>query len=147
MLDWASAHMYEILSAAIPLLPLLAAFWIALGFIFGWNRLEAGEKQTSRAAVWAISVSFLLILLLDILVLVKGSPGTVQLLEWLHSERYHINISFLLDGKSLTIGTLAGFITLIVTRFSVNYLHREAGFQRFFKNRTVCMYRRNMENQ
>ena len=24
--------------AVIPLLPLLAALWIAVGFIFGWNR-------------------------------------------------------------------------------------------------------------
>jgi NADH:ubiquinone oxidoreductase subunit 5 (subunit L)/multisubunit Na+/H+ antiporter MnhA subunit len=111
---------------------LLAALWIATGFIFGWNRLEAGEKQTSRAAVWAISVSFLLVLLLDTLVFVHGSPGTIQLLEWLHSEKYRINISFILDYKSLVMGTLVGFISLVVMRFSVNYLHREAGFQRFF---------------
>ncbi len=128
MPDWVVESMIAILVA----LPLLAALWIAIGFIFGWNRLEAGEKETSRVAVWAVAISFLLVLLLDVVVFVQGSPGTIHLLEWLHSEKYRINISFILDYKSLVMGTLVGFISLIVTRFSVNYLHREAGFQRFF---------------
>lgn len=128
MPDW----IFRAIISAIPLLPLLAALWIAIGFIFGWNRLEAGEKETSRVAVSAISLSFLLVLVLDALVIINGSPGTVQIAEWLHSQYFHINISFLVDYKSLVMATLVGFITLIVTRFSVNYLHREEGFQRFF---------------
>ena len=34
----------------IPLLPLLAAAWIAIGYIAGCNRGEAGERQTSTTA-------------------------------------------------------------------------------------------------
>ncbi len=56
----------------------------------------------------------------------------VVLLPWLHSGMYTASISFTLDALSLSMATLVGVITLLVTRFSVNYLHREAGFQRFF---------------
>ena len=128
MADW----IIRSIVLAIPLLPLLAALWIAIGFIFGWNRLEKGEKETAGVAVGAITLSFLLILALDVLVYIEGSPSTVQIVPWLKSQNYLINISFILDYKSLVMATLVGFITLIVTRFSVNYLHREAGFQRFF---------------
>ncbi len=127
-----SEWLLKTIIAAIPLLPLLAALWIAIGFIFGWNRLEKGEKETSRVAVTAITLSFFCVLALDVIVYLQGSPGTVQFVQWLKSEHIQINLSILLDYKSLVMGTLVGFITLIVTRFSVNYLHREAGFQRFF---------------
>ncbi len=128
-----SLPLLKVILGLIPLLPLLAALWIAIGFIFSWNRGESGEKQTSAVALGAISLSFLLILALDVFALVKGLPSaTISLGEWLSSGEYHINISFIMDYKSLVMATLVGFITLIVTKFSVNYLHREAGFQRFF---------------
>ena len=119
--------------ALIPLLPLLAALWVAVSFIFFKNRGETGEKHISRIAVGAISLSFIFVLVLDVYSLINGIPNkTFVLGEWLSSGIIHININFLLDYKSLIMATLIGFITLIVTRFSVNYLHREAGFQRFF---------------
>ncbi len=121
------------LLALIPLLPLLSALLIAIGFIFSFNRGESGEKLTSRLAVGAISISFILILTLDLLVIFSESQTkSIVLGEWLSSGKYQINISFILDYKSLVMATLIGFITLLITRFSVNYLHREAGFQRFF---------------
>ncbi len=117
----------------IPLLPLLAALIISVGFIFSWNRGEAGEKITSLLALGSISLSFVLILAVGAYTMVSGFPSeTIKLGEWLSSGQYHIEFSFLLDYKSLVMVSLIGFITLIITRFSINYLHREEGFQRFF---------------
>lgn len=118
--------------ALIPLLPLLAALWIAIGFIFGWNRLEKGEKETANVSVIAIGLAFLLMLVVDIAVFTDKLPQDIQLGTWLSTGHYQVNISFLLDTSSLTMATLIAFISLLITRFSVNYLHREAGFQRFF---------------
>ena len=118
--------------ALIPLLPLIAALWISIGFIFAWNRGEKGEKETARISLFAISLSFLLVLGLDIAALMGELPKEVRLGTWLSSGKIQIHISFLLDTLSLTMATLVGFITLIVTKFSISYLHREAGFQRFF---------------
>ncbi|RTZ64921.1 MAG: hypothetical protein DSZ29_04920 [Aquificaceae bacterium] len=124
MLNWSIA--------LIPLLPLLAALWIAIGFIFGWNRHEKGEKETAVVSLYAIGISFLLVIGLDVAAVSGVLPTEVRLGTWLSSGRYHINIGFLFDTLSLTMATLVGFITLIVTKFSIDYLHREAGFQRFF---------------
>ncbi|MEE9310154.1 MAG: proton-conducting transporter membrane subunit [Cocleimonas sp.] len=123
----------KIVLALIPLLPLLSAFIIAIGFIFSWNRGESGENLTSRLALASTSLSLLLVLGLDGYILATGAPSeTIKLGTWLSSGQYHIDISFLLDYKSLIMATLIAFITLIVTRFSINYLHREEGYQRFF---------------
>ncbi len=117
----------------VPLLPLLAALWIAIGYIFGDNRGEAGEKQTSRIALIASGLSLLLILAIDVVSLNYGmAPGQVVLGEWLAVGDYQVNISFTLDTLGLMMTTLVALIAFLTLRFSVNYMHREAGFQRFF---------------
>lgn len=116
----------------IPGFPFLAALWIVIGFIFGWNRGEKGERETAFVAVTANTLSLLGMLALAIYDAVAGAPGHVMLFPWLHSGEYHAFVSFTLDKLSLSFGVVIATITLLVTRFSVNYLHREIGFQRFF---------------
>lgn len=116
----------------VPALPMLAALWIALGYVLGFNRDEAGEKDTARTSMTAASLSLILMLALDAMALAYGAPGTVRLGSWLDSGDYHVTVSFGLDQLGLVMGTLVALICLLVLRFSVNYMHREAGFQRFF---------------
>jgi NADH:ubiquinone oxidoreductase subunit 5 (subunit L)/multisubunit Na+/H+ antiporter MnhA subunit len=113
-------------------LPLLAASWIAIGFSFGWNRGEKGERETSRVALVASGLSLLLIILLDIQALVDGVVPQLTLGQWFASGDIAINLSFTLDRLSLIMTTLIATITLLTLKFSINYMHREAGFQRFF---------------
>lgn len=112
--------------------PLLAAFWIMFGFVMGWNRQEPGEKETAVVAVWSGSLSALSLITLSLYSLLQGVPGTLLVFDWLHSGAYSVSFSLLLDSLSLVTGTVFSLVILLVTRFSVNYLHREAGFQRFF---------------
>lgn len=116
----------------VPVLPWFAALWIALGYVLGFNRGEAGEKDTARTSLTAISLSLLLMLALDALALMYGTPGQIRLGSWLHSGDYQVAVSFGLDVLGLSLGTLVALVCLLVMKFSVNYLHREAGFQRFF---------------
>ncbi|MCK5903602.1 MAG: hypothetical protein KAG28_10710, partial [Cocleimonas sp.] len=118
--------------ALIPLLPLIAALWIAIGFIFDWNRNEKGEKETATVSLYAIGLALFLIVLLDIAFLLDQLPQKIILGTWLSTGDYQLHIGFLFDYLSLTMATLVGFISLMITKFSINYLHREAGFQRFF---------------
>ena len=118
--------------ALIPLLPLFATLWIAIGFIAGWNRNEKGEKETARVSLIAITSTFFLVILADINALSDNLAPDIHLGTWLNTGDYQININFLLDPLALTMATLVSFISLLVTKFSINYLHREAGFQRFF---------------
>ncbi|WGZ94645.1 MAG: proton-conducting transporter membrane subunit [Candidatus Thiothrix putei] len=115
----------------IPGLPLLAAVLVALNRVLRWNRCEASERLSSQLVLGAGLLSLVLVLWADVQYLLHGSQH-VMVLPWLHSGVYNASISFMLDGLSLSMSTLVAVITLLVTRFSVNYLHRDCGFQRFF---------------
>ena len=132
--------MHNLLSSVwlIPLVPLLAAAWIALGYIFKMNRGEAGEAQTSQTALTASALSLLLILALDVFALLYGTPGQIKYGPWLESGDYQVFISFTLDALGLVMTTLMALISLLTIKFSVNYLHREAGYQRFFIS--LCVF-------
>lgn len=136
----AGEAMHNFLSSVwlIPLVPLLAASWIALGYIFKFNRGESGEAQTSQTALTASTISLLLILALDGFALMYGEPGQVKYGTWLASGNYQVFISFTLDTLGLVMTTLMALISLLTIKFSVNYLHREAGYQRFFI--TLCIF-------
>jgi len=117
----------------IPLLPLWSAAWIALTYLFAGNRGEAGERQTAEIAQAAGVLTLLLVLLIDLQALWQGAtPGQLWLGTWLESGQLSIQLSFTLDSLGLVMATLVSAIALATLRFSVNYLHREAGFQRFF---------------
>jgi NADH:ubiquinone oxidoreductase subunit 5 (subunit L)/multisubunit Na+/H+ antiporter MnhA subunit len=116
----------------VPALPLWAAVWIALGYVLGFNRNEAGEKDTARTSLTAITLSLVLLLGVDGIALIYGEPGPITLGHWLRSGNYQVAISFGLDSLGLIMGTVVALICLMVMKFSVNYMHREAGFQRFF---------------
>ena len=123
----------------IPLLPVLAALWIALGYLTGRNRGEAGERQTSRVAVWSVLLSLLGLLWLDAQALLAGAaPGHIMLADWFGVGEVQFHISFLLDAFALGMATLVALLALLALRFSVNYMHREAGFQRFFM--ILCLF-------
>ena len=115
-----------------PLLPLLAAAWIGIGIVARVNLGEAGEKQTSLVMSIASGGALLLLLLLDLLAVINGPPGKIHLLGWLQVDEYSIDLAFILDGFALAVATLVALIAFLSIRFSINYLHREAGFQRFF---------------
>jgi NADH:ubiquinone oxidoreductase subunit 5 (subunit L)/multisubunit Na+/H+ antiporter MnhA subunit len=118
--------------ALVPVLPLLAALVIALLHLAGLARGEAGEPLTARVTLIGAGLAFLVLLGLDASALVQGAPGQVVLGDWFASGGLHVPLSFTLDGLSLGFGSLVGFIALVTLKFSVNYMHREAGFHRFF---------------
>ncbi|MDO9225712.1 MAG: proton-conducting transporter membrane subunit [Pseudomonadota bacterium] len=120
------------LAALVPALPLLAALLIALLHLAGPARGEAGETLTARITLAASGLSLLTLFGLDALALITGAPGQVRLGDWFASGAFRLPLSFTLDGLSLGFATLVGLIALVTLKFSVNYMHREAGFHRFF---------------
>lgn len=116
----------------IPLLPLLAAGWIGLCMVVGWLAGEQGERMTARVALAAVLIPLLLLLLLDISALFRTAPEQLVFGSWLASGEYRILISFTLDAFGLSMATLVALICLLTLGFSVDYMHREAGFRRFF---------------
>lgn len=116
----------------IPLLPLLAAGWIGVCLVAGWQAGEAGERWTARGALIGVFIPLLLLLLLDVTAMLEAAPGQLLFGSWLASGDTQVMISFTLDPLGLSMATLVALICLMTLRFSVNYMHRESGFQRFF---------------
>lgn len=124
--------MPEIFAWLIPVLPMVAGLLIALDYVLHGNRGEASEPLSSRLALAASGVSLLLLLALDLQALLDTAPGTLAWGDWFASGKIAIPLSLTLDPLGLTMGTLVALIALLTLRFSVHYMHREAGFQRFF---------------
>ncbi len=122
----------------IPLLPLLAAVGITLRIISGHDRGDLAEPLSARIAIYSAGTALLLLLGLDVLALAVGAPGHVRVGTWFSSGAIQLPVSFTLDALSLSIATLVAFISTLTLIFSRNYLHREAGFHRFFLG--MCLF-------
>jgi len=117
----------------VPALPLSAVLIIGSRVLLGRTSGDAAEPLTASLASLAALGGLLLLLAIDGLALWHGSiPGHRVLGIWFASGNWQGTISFLLDQLSLSISTLTALIGWLVVRFSTNYLHREAGFHRFF---------------
>lgn len=122
----------EFLIVLIPLFPLLAAIFIGLGNLFGQITGESGESTTSNAATGAITMSCILALILLGADMFGKNAATYTIGQWLGSDNLEIQVVFITTGFNTVITALFAILLFIVTRFSVNYMHREAGFHRYY---------------
>ena len=120
------------LAELIVLPPFLAAALLAAGIVSGRIAGESSERATSRIALFAVTLSCLATFLAVALKLTSTLPDHIVLGRWLSSGTYRINLSFSFDALSLTMASLVAVLSVLVLRFSVNYMHRESGFHRFF---------------
>lgn len=118
--------------ALVPVLPLLAALLITVLFLAGRIRGEEGELLTAPITLTAILPAFALVLAFAVQGLFLDWPGRVRLGIWFAGGDWLVPLSFTLDGLSLGFGAVVAFIALVTLKFSVNYMHREVGFHRFF---------------
>jgi NADH:ubiquinone oxidoreductase subunit 5 (subunit L)/multisubunit Na+/H+ antiporter MnhA subunit len=116
----------------IPLFPLITASCLGGLHLFGVIEGEKSERFTARVANYAVGLSCLIALLLLGQDCWFGNKAVLTLGNWLHVDDLVIQISFFTNGFSLKLVVLFALLLCVVMRFSVNYLHREAGFHRFF---------------
>lgn len=83
-------------------------------------------------ANYAIGLSCLLALALLGTDLFSQNNDVLIVGEWLNVNDLSIQLRFFTHGFSLKLAALFSILLFIVTRFAVNYMHREAGFHRFF---------------
>lgn len=115
----------------IPLLPLLAA--IVIGGLHFCRLLdgEGGEKTAARIASLAIGLSLAIALALSIGLWFYQAETPIFACNWLKAGSLVIDFKLTGGGFNLALAALFGALLFIVTRFSINYLHREPGFYRF----------------
>ena len=122
----------DALVALIPLLPFIAAALIGVGQLSGVLRGEASESTTAIIATWTISMSCLLALVLLGADLLNKNTGQLNVGQWLSSDTLSIPVNFITTGFNVRLAALFSVLLVIIMRFSINYMHRERGFHRFF---------------
>lgn len=122
----------DYLAVFIPLLPLIAAVIIGFGHLFNYINGREDEWITVRIAKVAITLSCFLAIALLISDLMGKNSGSFSVGEWLASEHLIVEINYITSGFSVIVAALFSIILAIIVRFSVNYIHKESGFHRFF---------------
>lgn len=122
----------------IPLLPLIAAAIIGFGILF--NRINGKKDEPISASVAknAITLSCLIAIGLLVTDLYGINPNYITLGKWLDSGNFVVELNFITTGFSIIAAALFSVILVIIARFSINYIHAESGFHRFFF--VLCLF-------
>lgn len=120
------------LGILIPLLPLIAAATIGIGHWSGLIHGAAGEEPAAGLALWSVAMSALLSITLLVSDLMGINSGYLVLGDWLTSDKWVVEINFITGGLNVGLAALFSLLLTCVVHFSVNYMHKEAGFIRFF---------------
>ncbi|EYF02946.1 proton-conducting transporter transmembrane domain-containing protein [Chondromyces apiculatus] len=91
------------------------------------------ERVVSRVVLAALTLSALSSLVVwGCAVIAPDAFLAVDVGHWFKTREYEFDLVLLIDRLSSTMMLLVSLIALVVGRFSIAYLHREAGFTRFF---------------
>jgi NADH:ubiquinone oxidoreductase subunit 5 (subunit L)/multisubunit Na+/H+ antiporter MnhA subunit len=118
------------LATAVPLWPLVAFAVLGSVMLVATTPRERTVVRCALGALWlslGCSVATAAGLALS-----HRDALEVEVGQWFASGDYTFRVSLLIDQLSVTMMVLTSAITLLIGRFSVNYLHREPGFARFF---------------
>ncbi|MBA2633301.1 MAG: NADH-quinone oxidoreductase subunit L [Chloroflexi bacterium] len=121
---------FELIAVAVFALPLGAAAANGLNALSG-ERLY-GHVTVARVAVATVFASFFASLYLAAAMLAQPGTRQVTIYRFIHSGDLSVDFGFLLDPLSVVMMLVVTGISALVTRFSVNYMHNEHGFTRYF---------------
>ena len=114
--------------ALTPVWPALGAVLIALMLV---PKGRPSERAVARIAWFALWLGFMGALG-GVALRVIGGPSDLRLGNWYEAFEYSFPLVLLLDGLSASVSLLIAVLLLTTCKFSVNYLHREPGYVRFF---------------
>lgn len=110
---------------------LLRSRWASERFVAG--TVQAGLTASALASV-GIALSHFGVL--DALgagaTLGPALRGSIDYGNWIEVQEYAVPAVLLVDHIAVTFSLLAAVLTALIARFSRTYLHREAGFARFY---------------
>ncbi len=108
--------------------------WLPLlGFIISLLSPFRNEKLIARIAIWTSGIQLIGILAFTLFWIFDNFPIlTKKHLIIFQSEDVEIFIDYFFDKNTAVFAILGASIVFLVSHFSKYYLHREAGFKRFF---------------
>jgi NADH-quinone oxidoreductase subunit L len=121
-------------AVAVVALPVLSS--IVLG-LFVFVRGAPSERVSHGLVVPAIVGSALALVPLT-RAFAEAGPLSIHVGDWFVAGDYGFEVGWLIDRVSLSMAWTVLAIALLVSRFAVYYLHREAGYARFFALLGLC---------
>jgi NADH:ubiquinone oxidoreductase subunit 5 (subunit L)/multisubunit Na+/H+ antiporter MnhA subunit len=109
--------------------PGILAMLMAVSWLLG---VPLSERITSRVTKAASLVLALIALKLGWALLGSTVPVTLSLGSWFEVGHHRYELTFLVDRLSLPFVLATVVLVGIIGSFSVRYIHRDPGFQRFF---------------
>ncbi len=110
--------------------PILLFFLVGVPAFTGHGLSEARVAWLSR---WLLGGNFLTALVLCATYWLLGlGPTVVSLGAWFSWDNGAFTFDLIVDGLSVAFVTLTSGICSVVAAFSVRYLHRDPGYQRYF---------------
>ncbi len=122
----------EPLVALAPAAPAAGAAVIAAMILLRRGVSERAVVTVAHAALWLSALGVAAGAAL------ARAPRDVPLGRWYRADDYGFDVVLRADPLSVAVGGCAAVLILATSRFSVNYLHREPGFRRFFL--LMCMF-------
>jgi len=110
--------------------PGLAALVIGLWAVLSPRRPT--EQTVSRVVGVGLALSLLGAVAAAGLYIGGHPAGEIHVGDWVRIGDYAVPIVFLVDGVTVAFGVLSAVTSALAARFSRTYLHKEAGYLRFF---------------
>lgn len=102
-----------------------------------------GERLTARLTQIAVSIGLAASVGVLVVMLSSGSRNVViDLGNWvaIDQQHFHLHVKFIFDRLSVPFAILSFGLIGTIGAFAKHYLHREAGFQRFFLLYAVFLF-------
>lgn len=110
--------------------PLALAIFLLLAFVL---QVRLHEKVIALVVQSSVFISFAGILGLVIMLAANGmKKWEYEPFPTFHLESFHFDFDFYFDWLSLSFAMLSLLLCFVIAFFSQRYMHREAGYQRFF---------------
>ncbi|GGY52909.1 proton-conducting transporter transmembrane domain-containing protein [Parvularcula lutaonensis] len=94
------------------------------------------NRSKSEAATFRMTVSGLLGAAASVIalsfILATSGPQRIDAGHWFHQGNYDFAMLFVVDSVAVTYGFISVGLLLLIAAFSRRYLHKEAGFHRFY---------------
>jgi len=124
--------LFFLLGIGTILAPSLLLAWVGVTMLVGWQLSERTVVRSTQVAVVAGLLMSVAILALMLFTGRRNISVEVGDLVALHEEHFHFHLRFMFDRLSVPFAILSFLLVGTIGAFASRYLHREAGFRRFF---------------
>src|SRR5688572_19470129 len=126
-----SAVLFHVMGVCVVASPAVLLGILGLAALFDRPLTEGAMARSTQMAIWVGLLASLSVLVLMLVTGVRHVP--VELGNWVQiGDEFHFNLKFVFDRLSVPFAILSFVLIGTIGAFANVYLHRDAGYGRFF---------------